>query len=470
MKNLYCVLSFSFFLSISYAQNDILWSDPVDIADAQYGNIYPRIVINDSETPFISWGASNQKIYFSKANSNGFTTPIELNTSDKPAYVANWTGPEIAVKGDTIYACFMHANWNEKSFLVRSFDGGENFSGPLELENYSDSTSRFPMVAIDQEGNPITSFMKMSSNGGHDPHYVVRRSQDFGMSYYDEQNLGGWSGTASEACDCCPASMKVDGSTVAIFYRDNLNNLRDIWASVSTDGSESFNQGFAIDNNKWMINSCPASGPDGVIIEDDLFSVFYSDGYAFLSKTNISTEDIEYVNQLGELPTVGSHNFPRIDHDGNTVAIVWKANAGVPYLLFSFKEDINSAEPFTQDTLHNTSFNNPDIVVKNNKVHIVWQDSNSGTVKYLLGTVGTTRVEDQELISATLFPNPSQESIFIKTNQEVERFEIYNNKGDLMKYGKFNFEIDINEFSSGIYFVKLFKGKEIVSTRSFVKS
>ena len=121
-----------------------------------------------------------------KNTAGSFSAAIQVNNSTIPAYIADWTGAELAVKGDTLYLVFMHPVWKQKSYLVRSFDGGQNFSQPILLENYSDSASRFPMVAIDDTGQPVTSFMKMDTLG-NEPHYVVRRSADYGSSYYDEK-------------------------------------------------------------------------------------------------------------------------------------------------------------------------------------------------------------------------------------------------------------------------------------------
>ena len=432
------------------AQTTVFWSAPVDVASNNYGNYYPRIVSAGNGTMFVSWGG-NDKAYISKLTGGAFSVPIMVNNTATPAFTASWTGPELAARGDTVYCTFMHKIWKQKTYLIRSFDGGISFSVPVALENYPDSTSRFPIVAIEPNGHPVVSFMKMDTNGVH-PHYVVRQSTDFGSTFNNEKSVSSWQGPMSEVCDCCPASIKSLENKVAVFYRNNISNVRDIWAGVSTDNGTSFISGFAIDNNSWVINSCPSSGPDGVIIGDSLYAVFLSGSKSYLSRSSLTAASLNAVSQLG--PMGGNNqNFPRIDNQGNKVAIVWKA-AG---LFMSYFNDITNVSSVIHDTISTASIGSGDVAIYNNEIHVVWQDINSGAVKYSRGTLVPAAVNQvNQEAKLEIYPIPVTNILKLQTGLEIKSMRILNMLGEKMDvdyYGKKS--INVSMLAEGTYILDI---------------
>ncbi len=429
----------------------INWSTPIEIAPSSYSNDYPRIVLDGAEQPLVSWGGAN-KIHFSKWTGTTFSTPIQLNNDTTAAYVASWTGADMAARNDTIYVGFMHQDWGRKTYLVRSFDGGMSFSTPSLLENYSNFTSRFPTIAINQAGQPLVGIMKMTS-AGHHPHFVVRQSEDFGMSFTAETSII-TSGQMSEACDCCPASMSAAGENVALFYRDNKDNVRDVWAATSSDGGIGFNQGFAVDNSNWEIFSCPASGPDGVVIGDSLYAVFFSDGQCYLSRSDITTASIKKLQPLSAGLNFNTQNFPRIANRGNAVVIAWKEtdNQG-PKLKVLYTEDITSDMPFQQETVYFDNFASVDVALAADGIHLVWEDTWSGTVNYVKGTFSSTSLHPITANPFVIYPNPATTELFISTNEAMVGYKIWNAQGVIVVRGETSSFIDISMLPKGIYFI-----------------
>ena len=76
-------------------------------------------------------------------------------------------------------------------------------------------------------------------------------------------------------------------------FRNNDDNLRDIWATKSTDGGENFPEATDIDDTDWQTFSCPSSGPHSLIAGDSLFTTFFSAGEGsarvYLSSMHISS-------------------------------------------------------------------------------------------------------------------------------------------------------------------------------------
>lgn len=463
----YALLTLLTLITVGLNAQNINWSAPIDVSPSTNGNKYPRIVNNAAGEVFVSWGG-NDNVYLSKNNGSGFSNAVQINNISTPAYVADWTGPELDVKGDSVYVVFMHNVWKQKTFLSRSFDGGQNFTSPTNLENYPDSTSRFPCVAISPAGQPLISFMKMDTNGKH-PHYVFRESTDYGTSFGNEKVVGNTSGPTSEACDCCPGAIKAVDNKVAVLYRDNLNDIRDIYAGVSANNGGTFND-FAIDNNGWFIQSCPSSGPDGILVGDSIYSVFLSGNKSYLSRSSLSGGMLNSVEQLGATTGATNQNYPRIDNSGSKTGIVWRGISGGTKLMFSYTADIANGTFEIQDTLVTNSLANADIAITTNAVHVVWSDITTGTVKYSKGTFGPSAINDiSKNIDLSLYPNPAKSNLEIITTTEFTAIKIYNTSGQIISENTFNPSIDISKLASGNYILELITDKGALARQSFSK-
>ena len=161
------------------------------------------------------------------------------------------------------------------------------------------------------------AFMKFDP-GFSKARYVVARSTDFGNSFLPDVPASRYSG--GDVCDCCPASLITSGNTAAMLYRDNLNNLRSMWAGVSTDNCQTFPTGMSTDHTNWMINACPSSGPDGIIIGDSLYSVFMS-GVTGDARCYLNAASLEETSDL-LLPAKIYIGIDRISIPKNNIAIL----------------------------------------------------------------------------------------------------------------------------------------------------
>lgn len=63
-------------------------------------------------------------------------------------------------------------------------------------------------------------------------------------------------------CDCCNISLLVDAKgALNLYYRENQDNIRDIYKMVSTDNGATFTKADNLYADNWKINGCPHSGP-----------------------------------------------------------------------------------------------------------------------------------------------------------------------------------------------------------------
>ena len=484
MKRSITLIIFSIYL-FANSQSVVTWSTPVTVATTSYGNLHPRVQTDASGSPLILWGQSNYVEYFSRLTGGNFTTPVRLNPMAIPVFTASWAGPDMAAKGDTIYTVFKHTPEDTNHiYVVRSFDGGMTFSIPVRVDYIADSISRFPAIAIDDNGQPVVAFMKFDA-GFMNARYVVCRSNNYGSSFTADVLASGMSG--GKVCDCCPAEVVSSGNTVAMVYRANQSDIRDTWAGISTNSGTSFTSGVEMDSTNWYITSCPASGPDGVIIGDSIYTVFMSgasgQNRAYFNKASISSLQVgRYSRLTGNLSGLTDQNYPRIASWDTSAAAVWKQTInGNDMISLLFTKNIHRGFGSRYDTIAIGGVVNADVAISRGKVHVVWEDDNAGTVMYMEGafTVDTssitTGINYPAIANAkmTVFPNPAGKSVHVELpaswNNEIVEVKVTDVLGkEIINFrNEYNSGLDISldNLNTGIYFVRVSHNAEQLTTR-----
>ncbi len=461
-KNLYLFIAFLLLSSFGQAQTGITWNSGMNINSAS-GNNHPRIAVDGSGNPLVVWNHNNNAM-FTRWDGNAFTMPMPVNPMNITVAGAAWMGPDIASYGDTVYVVFKQTPENSDTchiFCTHSYDGGVNFSAPVQVDDIADSISRFPTVTTDDLGNPIVAFMKFDATFS-DSRWAVSRSTDFGFSFSIDTKASGWSSASSLICDCCPGALACSGNTVAMVYRDNDNNNRDSWAGISTDGGYTFSYGMPIDQNNWNIFSCPSTGGDAVIIGDSLYSV-YMNGASGTSLVYMNASSISEMNGsqgialAGSVPGLSLQNYPRIASDGTAMAVVWKqVVSGNDQCVIRFTNDITNGLPMQYDTVDLSNVTNADVAVYGGKVFVIWQDDGSNTIKIRTGSFNSTTGVQETAVSVSLsvFPNPASSEVQITSKQVMDEVVITNALGQIVYHdlpGAKKISVNLN--IAGIYFV-----------------
>jgi len=483
MKHFFKIIAIAFSISVN-AQ--ITWDMGMNISTNTYSNMHPRMALDRLGNPLVVWGKmSGESVYFSKWNGTMFTTPVKLNPSWMTIATASWQSADIASHGDTVYVVVKRTpeiSDTNRIFIFSSFNGGASFNTPVELGFIADSISRFPTVTTDATGNPIVAFMKFNSSFG-DSRWVVTKSSDYGSTFSIDNKASGW-GNSAEVCDCCPGAIISEGNTCAMLYRNNNSNIRDSWSGISNNNATSFNSGFALENNNWMLMSCPSSGPDGVIIGDTLYSTFVNGANGsyrnYLSKTSISAGTIgSFSNLTGAITGLSQQNYPRIASDENAMAIVWKQIvSGASQLPILFTNDIANGFPASYDTVDIDNITNVDVAMSNGKLHVVWQDDASGTVKYRSGTYSqiTTGISKESEYNFSIYPNPSTDKLNIAIPEnKIASINIFNSLGEKIYsvQANSNLQIETSNLANGLYFIqvipKVIGTQNKLFTQKFIK-
>lgn len=471
MKKIIYFLSCFFISVLSFSQTTgVVWGSPINVGTgATHNNIYPRLTLTNGDVPLVVWQDNSPAlIYTSRKTGTTFSTPIAIN-GGVASYVVTWTGAELASKGDTAFVVFMTAIANSKSYLVKTTDGGLTFSDTVRIDNEINRIASFPTIEVMPDGNPIVAYMGSDTLTMMDPAYTVTKSIDGGFSFLPavEPILTG------EACDCCPASLAIAGNSQALIFRNNISNLREMWASFSTDTCSTFPISTNIDTTNWIVASCPASAPSGVIVGDSLIYTWMSDGTGdarvYIGTVNVNDQQMGQHRQLYPVGTT-TQNYPVIAGKGDTLGIVWLGYNGTSQdILFSWSITGASGLGNKIDTItkgFTGHQSRPDLVFNNGKFHVVYSNGVGTQVQYMEGMlVQNVSVEElnstSDLSIASMNANSSIE-ILINSKKELKGdVALYNSIGQQMTIKAIEIKAGANHYSltppeiSGVYFVVL---------------
>ncbi len=464
-----------FLTSFAFSQ-ELFWSAETEVASG-YGNLRPRIALTSNNVPIIVWGGGTgaQPVYVSRLNGGAFSTPIAVSPSGINPYTANWTGPDIAAKGDSVWVIYdAELNSGFDVYNVTSTDAGVSFSDTVNISGYS-GLNRFASIGSNVNGDIAASYMAHDANWTN-PRYVVSNSADAGTTWQTPINASE-ALSGAEVCDCCPSEIILNGSNQALLFRDNNANLRDMWASFSADGGATFPIGGDVDDAEWVLNACPSSGAHGAFINNSFYMVWMT-GASGASKAMITTVDKSNAISTTNwgMPGVqqGSQNYPRIAGEGNTIGVVYQEYiSGSPgyecYFAYTFDGDskLDSIALLNEQPL--ASQTNPDVVFADGVFHFVYQNGYTGGVTYRTAIVGSVGINEVNK-TISIFPNPAVNEITLD-GVSNSRIQLLNQLGEVLLSKKvYNDKesIDCSQFATGTYFVQVIQNNQLLQSKKVV--
>ncbi len=215
--------------------------------------------------------------------------------------------PQVSVdNGGTVRVVYGSAN---KIFCATSVNHGQSFSKPVLVADVPDmhlGMSRGPQLsssanysvitAMDKAGNihwfkqdhknqkwvamGVVNDLKGSAPEGlmaigsdkNDNFYAVwldirlgKRNQIWFSSLSGKSNKWSANHLAYQSpdlhvCECCKPSIAINGSTVAIMFRNWLNGSRDLYVMRSTNAGQTFAAAEKMGLDTWKLNGCPMDG------------------------------------------------------------------------------------------------------------------------------------------------------------------------------------------------------------------
>jgi len=388
-------LTFGQFVSNSYS-----FTDPIIVnSNPELGLNRPRIIVDEDGIPVVMWtSVDDKKIYISRYNGSEFNEPTSILPSNFTFYGNQNYGPEIDNSGN-IVAIVLYNTLDEMNnvYIIYSLDGGVNFSEPVKIVE-EESLIEGAGVHVNSDGYPIVTYEKLPLSGEADQLIGFGQFEDTNAGIVFENFIIANAFTEGVPCECCLGDVTSNEQNLVFTYRNNINNVRNMFACTYNNVTESFNEGFSIDSYNQSLSVCPTEGPKSLIANDYLITAFKS--YAY-SPARISTTMFDLENGIILNESVvdwgqgyGVQSLPEIAGNESFFAVVWKEfryyNFDVFISIvnspgnntdqnFSPSISISSSEPNSQTA---NDFTSVDISFYNDEFHIVYLDYNDDIIYY----------------------------------------------------------------------------------------
>lgn len=467
-----CGLLFGFVFG--FAQIEVEISDPISVTNnsSTFGRNLPKISMLNDGRVIIFWSkyAASSKLYLAIQDGDSFAEPIQIPTGTvNPNVWGFGLGPDFAVKDSVIFVTF--EKYGDAIYCVRSIDLGQSFSDPVVVyDPPSGRRATLPSIAISDDHNPAVSFITTNAYE-QDAEYVVVSSTDVGETFGDIV-IASVAADGNFVCECCPSGIMIDNEgDYFLSFRNNDDNVRDIWVSKSTDNGLTFPVAADVDETDWVISGCPKTGPHSFDMGSELANVFFSSATGWDHGVYLSTLNKETMisGETNKLPTIDGldnlQNFPRIDGNMDTLGVVWNESvSGNTEIILAYSttgvSDLLVNKVNVSDMTGQQSY--PDITFENGKYHIVYEDKASGTVMYQVATllepviVVNLNAPSSEL---KVYPNPGNNEITIEVSDNQTNISklIINDVTGRVFYQKElianKANIEVGEWKRGVYIV-----------------
>ncbi len=454
-----------FYLALSCslsAQTLVQWSDSTVISSTTLPVTAPRITFLADGTPLATWGTSGSpaRIWCARYENNAFSTPVSVVQSTIQPALFGFGGYDVAVSGTQVFVVF--ENTQQGILLSKSTDGGLSFEPPVTVQAaVPGGYNTLASIVIDGTGNPVISYI-FEKNGAT---YQVKRSTDGGQTFLDAV-VGNAPSPGGMVCECCTADMLASGDSIWMVYRNNNQNLRDIWVSRSTNLAASFDTAADVDSTDWVLSFCPIAGPRMARAGDSLVTVWTSGasgkGRIYLSTLHAGSmqfgDQIAFPAQLD----LNVQSQADITASGDTIGLVFVEKSREIYFHYSISgsKGLKSNSAVFKDGTHTLQY--PSINFRNGVFHLVYADPTSDKVLYRRGVITQSSPgrEPTKSVGFELYPNPGNGLASIKTGGElIQAVMVTDVHGKLVQQREItsneNPDINLEGYPDGLYFVHL---------------
>ena len=254
------------------------------------GGICPDLSIDRDALEIVY--SRDGETYFASSRNEGksFSPAKRLSTPLSSAVIGHERGPKVAAAG-AIHVVWMGPRGAPLSvFYVRSTDGGQTFSEPVDLTKGSSGVDGVS-VAADAEGHVYVVWL----DGGRGPdgptssNILFRDSNDNGETFAPVQALR--SNYPGGACSCCQMkALTGPDRKLLVGFRGAHRNIRDIVLLGGSVGSAPLGA-TPVSNDHWQLDACPMAGPFLQRTVGELLVSWTSDGevYRALSRDDGQT-------------------------------------------------------------------------------------------------------------------------------------------------------------------------------------
>lgn len=296
-------------------------------------------------------------------------------------------------------------------FHCRSTDDGQTWTEPVSVSDDPNGIGLqdFSSIAVGTGGTIVITFL--DKRDALDPyrHIYITRSTDRGLSWSAPERVDRFDPTTpAGVCECCIQNVAIaPNGNVAVVFRSNIANQRDVHLAPSVDGGLTFGPPVRIASGTWTIDGCPSTGP--TVVFDSIGSVHL----AWMDERDaIGAPSIWHgrwawmsfavpINQLLMTSSESMPNWPEVatSANGNVVRVAWQTSNGVFVATSTdggatFTTEPVDPRPGRQDFAH---------VVRtpSGRFVVAWQGSRDGFYDVYVTSDVPTSVDEPEVPTPT---------------------------------------------------------------------
>lgn len=314
----------------------------------------PQVSVDNKGIIRVVFGRENQ-IFCSTSEDKGitFSEPV-LVARVSNMHLGMTRGPQIASSDHYSVITAMDKSGNIHWFQLNQLSGSWKNMGMIN--NLKGSAPEGLMsIAADKSDNFYAVWLDTRTG---------KRNQIYFSSLLENakewsKNILAYQSPDGHVCECCKPSIAVQGTEVAIMFRNWLNGSRDLYLLHSSNGGKSFGEAQKLGLGTWKLNGCPMDG-GGVVIDS-----------SNVMHTVWQREGIIYYCKPGELEiSLGKGRACSITGTMNDEIITLQDNETIKVVSLKDKnEEIVGQGSFLKS-----------VVLPNNEVFCVWEQE--GQVKF----------------------------------------------------------------------------------------
>ncbi|MDF2433800.1 MAG: hypothetical protein JWP44_3431 [Mucilaginibacter sp.] len=205
-----------------------------------------RVVFGGADSIFCST-SSNQGKTFSKPVLVGVVPKMHLGMA---------RGPQLATSADYSVITAMDQKGDIHFFVLKHNEGGWERKGFVN-DVRSSAPEGLMNIAADKQNNFYATWLDLRAGKSNNIYF-----SSIAVSKTDKwlKNSLIYKSPDGHVCECCRPSIAVQGSQVAIMFRNWLLGSRDLYLIKSNNRGETFAAAQKLGNGTWKLNACPMDG------------------------------------------------------------------------------------------------------------------------------------------------------------------------------------------------------------------
>jgi len=415
----------------------------------------------------------NGEIYYKRSTDSGIIWGADTRLTNNAATPWYYS---VTVSGSVVYVLWQDIrDGNYEIYCKRSTDAGVSWGADTRLTNNT-AESWAPSAAV---SGPVVHVLWQDIRDGNYEIYC-KRSTDAGVSWGADTRL------TNNTADSYYPSVTASGSVVLVVWEDFRDGYWEIYCKRSTDAGASWGADTRVTNSTAdSEDPCVAiSGSVVDVVWDD-----YRDGNWEIYCKRSTDAGISWGADTRLTNNTADSRYPSVAAYGSVVHVAWEDTRDGNYEIY-YKRSTDAGVNWGADirlTIDAAVSYLPSVAVSGPVVHVAWEDSRDGNSEIYYkreptgnptGIKNTNSEIPSKYSLHQNYPNPFNPSttiqyaipkgglvklvVFDALGSEVETLV-----NESLQPGKYEIEFDGSNFSSGVYYYRLFVG-DIMETKRMV--